>query len=134
MRSYNDIVWDVKNGVPVTHKETIYAIQAADALLFFKKKDIQNIIEADSDDKSGAIDKTKLWIDRAKKSLEIDYKSVNLPIDQYLGESAVDEHPKGSTELDEAKKFQSDISAAFSADKFDPKKVLGLWAKRELGH
>ncbi|MDD4280190.1 MAG: hypothetical protein PHX74_10710 [Candidatus Sumerlaeales bacterium] len=119
--------------MPVTHKEALYAVQAADAMLFFKKKDIEQIITASEKPHSTAAT-AGFWIGRAKTNLEIDHKSVNLPIDQYLGENAVDELPKGSDALDKAKKYQDEITAAFTAEKFDPKTVVGLWAKKQLGH
>jgi len=130
MRSYNEVVSDVKKGIPVTKQEALYALQAASAMLFFKNQRLQQIAESkDNQLKRG------MWIRAIESDVErgSDHISTNMPLDQYLGTSKVDELPEGSEELKAAREYSWALDDALSADKFDPAKVVGLWARHLRG-
>lgn len=123
MRSYYDIIDDIKNGLTVSKKEATYVAQAADAMLYFALKNIRDI--------AGSIDKNAniltMRIKMAERYANEDIiKSKKLSVDKYLGSNAVDELEDGSEKAVMAKERQKAISDAI--DSGDMIKVIGLWA------
>ena len=124
MRNYYDIIDDIKSGIPVSKKEALYSAQAADAMLYFGLKHIRDISEAVSKNANALNARIKFAERYANEDI---IKSKKLPIEKYLGSSAVDEFEEGSKEATAARGRQGAMSAAIDAG--DMKKVIGLWVK-----
>ena len=127
MRSYYDIIDDIKNGLAVSKKEATYVAQAADAMLHFALKNIRDIAGFADKNANALTMKIKM---AERYTNEYIIKSKKLPIDEYLGSHAVDELEYVSEKTVIAKELQKATSDAI--DSGDMKKVVRLWANGRI--
>lgn len=114
MRSYLDIIIDVKDGIPVEHDELRLALLFVSDTLFFVEKDLEQALETDNAFMKKFIKESiNKRIENKRNPLEVWWKG-NPPV----------EFDKDSLEVTDVLKRRKAFEETLKAEKFDPKKAL----------
>lgn len=124
MRSYNEIVCDVKDGIPVRREELRVALLFAADQIFF----LEQVADRSVNEK-----RRELHLRMEKRDKETRISVRNAPLEKWFSYNIPPEFTKDHPKIAEIKKQNEKIKEAFQAENFDPKTVLGLWAKKQTG-
>jgi hypothetical protein len=114
MRSYLDIIIDVKDGIPVEYEELRLALLFASDILFFVEKDLQEALKTDNGFMHKFIEESiNKRIENKRNALDIWWKG-NPP----------KELEKYSADAKDVLNRRKALEDTITAKKFDPKKAL----------